>query len=88
MPMTIQQFIEKATRGGWKPSTNIVVDAHEPQNWGQVLLDPSAWKAVGKAEGWHEHATVQCKDHWLKQMHRMIDALAGGETIEEYLATL
>ena len=94
--MTIHQFIEKATQGGWKPKSNIVIDAHEPQNWGQILLDPEAWKAVEEIERWglqayyknSNGAAADATYGWLANMHRMIDALADGKTIEQYLETL
>lgn len=60
-----------------------------------ILLDPEAWKAVGKVEGWgnshkgwlwykNEMKMVAYVVYW----HRMIDALAEGKTIEQYLETL
>lgn len=129
--MTIKQFIEKAIEGGWKPeseatsisglSTAEVLAKVYPE---RVLLDPFAWQAVGKVEGWDKeipenHCEVcgepmaegetmfryhgygmyvlnsgDCpkppleKREWRKEMHRMIDALAEGKTIEQYLETL
>lgn len=62
-----------------------------------VFLDPEAWKAVGKVEGWGEepynHSSNSkvfgtYRPRWEYEMHRMIDALADGKTIAEYLATL
>lgn len=56
--MTIQEFVEKAVEGGWKCcdrdifpdgktiTDHVVVPA--------ILLDPEAWKAVGKVEGWKQ----------------------------------
>jgi hypothetical protein len=102
--MTIQSFIEKAIEGGWSPYARNVV-AHElpleqavkamrrSTRDAEILLDPLAWKAVGKVEGWPD-------EHWqgiyreyaeknaIARMHRMIDALAEGKTIEQYLETL
>lgn len=69
----------------------------------QIILSPLAWQAVGKVEGWKRNAIIQWYDSfpnqkerekyrgiesWKFQMHRMIDALAEGKTIEEYLKTL
>jgi len=64
--MKIKQFIEKAIEGGWKKELKPKV--HESgwvdvladnANSGtgmiskeQTLLDPKAWEAVGKIEGW------------------------------------
>lgn len=67
-----------------------------------VLLDPSAWQAVGKVEGWKKNGfdlegmarggVPTTKYHnvpeWKMNMRRMIDALAEGKTIEQYLKTL
>jgi len=87
-----------------------------------IYLDPEAWKAVGKVEGWkewyygwfvnkphggewkwveHKDGTVHWggapneapnivthQDGWKYHMHRMIDALNEGKTIEEFLETL
>lgn len=62
-----------------------------------LMLDPKAWQAVGKVEGWDwEGITQQLGAYeanrkmpaWQYQMHRMIDALCEGKTIDEYLQTL
>jgi len=112
--MTIKQFIEKAEQGGLS-SSHMVLGKYPLQNvlihnvQELVLLDPEAWKAVGKVEGWNDQREMYCtvcrrsgsqlKDcscegqvysyaNWHEYMHRMIDALADGKTIEEYLAML
>ncbi len=52
-----------------------------------ILLDPEAWKAVGKAYDWplcscgHSHTAVA-------RMHMMIDALAEGQSPEQFIETL
>lgn len=114
--MTIQQFIEKAIQGGWRPAykgckidychDGIVVDTTEGEYENvpneRLLLDPLAWQAVGKVEGWedvermhakggspHEEGYCWCTHFtWKKQMHRMIDALVDGKTVEQFLETL
>lgn len=54
-----QEFIEKAIKGGWQ----IPMLLHFPENndgqmnvllnsVSDILLDPLAWQAVGKVEGW------------------------------------
>lgn len=66
-----------------------------------ILLDPKAWQAVGKVEKWHFGKSEDGADSvsvrvfagvvypiWKWNMHRMIDALAEGKSIEEFLATL
>lgn len=98
--MTIQQFIEKAIEGGWRPKpeheSNSMIFG--PQLTNALFLDPEAWKAVGKVEGWPKLANqleeneVEFQDGVMLAstfyMHRMIDALAEGKSVEEYLATL
>lgn len=101
--MTVQKFIEKAIEGGWRPRwenfPKITLDtpwveqeAHMTIH--KILLDPLAWKAVGKVEGWDAWTdkNIQKRDNeqptWLQRMHRMVDALAEGKTIIEYLETL
>ena len=122
--MTTQTLLEKAIAGGYAPV--LVTHGHySASDWieitlengliHQVLLDPLAWAAVGKVEGWEEEcdrcgkqsANLRKEEgeyggsvcdrpdgehrmspYWRYYMHRMIDALAKGETIEEYLATL
>jgi hypothetical protein len=105
--MTIQSFIEKAIEGGWWPKPShyaIEFVEGEPKetltNYSAILLDPLAWKAVGKVEGWCEGTPCQpngeCSDcgfqghqvEWLMRQHDMLDALADGKTIEQYLETL
>jgi hypothetical protein len=69
----------------------------------EILLDPEAWKAVGKVSGWNENYdfTDIIEDGigykfgydtkmptWECMMHRMIDSLAEGKSIEFYLETL
>jgi hypothetical protein len=83
--MTIQSFIEKAIEGGWRPKGTLYkedfMDAH--------ILDPEMWKAVGKVEGWSKGLKGYSREvPWRRNMHRMVDALAEGKSIEEFLATL
>ena len=103
--MTTKQFVEKAIEGGWK------VDGVSDSNlrewaddffFGYVALDPKAWEAVGKVEGWGkeglcgacnlyltEEGEEPCpQEGWKHKMLGMIDALIKGKTIEEYLKTL
>lgn len=64
--MKIQQFIEKAIEGGYGGHTQYR-DKMDKEAWPKqvkiiargmlkelhkILLDPEAWKAVGKVEGW------------------------------------
>lgn len=50
-----------------------------------VLLDPKAWQAVGKVERWYEG---YYGPEWLHHMHKMIDALAKGQTLEAYVQSV
>lgn len=106
--MTINQFIEKAIEGGWSYEGNAdfqgiiggcamfstEAKGHPiPVMPQEVLLDPEAWKAVGKVEEWNDLQAMQEAGDWQMtawrmNMHRMIDALADGKSIEEFLATL
>lgn len=68
-----------------------------------ILLDPLAWQAVGKVEGWDTDKCFLCKrklgrdneciehgwnHYWRDAIHRMIDALAEGKKVEQFLETL
>lgn len=104
--MTTTQFIEKAIEGGMKEnlnwkfvSANIYWVVWKNGNgddttiaFEKYILDPLAWQAVGKVEGWNKHDNARVEYnatyHWKYCMHRMIDALAEGKSIEEYLKTL
>lgn len=107
--MTPQIFIEKAIEGGWtKGKVKVQIEdsliyLHHPHKDGEfttislfeVLLDPLAWQAVGKIEGWNESSIsmgvnkASVRDFgWKNNMHRMIDSLSEGKSIEEFLETL
>ena len=57
--MTIFEFIQRALEGGWRGEFAYSLDA-EATKWAvnpdypaeRILLDPEAWKAVGKSMGW------------------------------------
>ena len=58
----------------------------------KILLDPLAWQAVGKVEGWsanysYDSTSIKIRG-WGDYMHQMINALAEGKTIEEFLKIL
>lgn len=95
--MTIPQFIETAIEGGWWPKPHhyaIEFVEGEPKerltNYGAILLDPEAWKAVGKVEGWAEPELeeVGLLEVWKQKFISMARALAEGKTPEQYLETL
>jgi hypothetical protein len=50
-----------------------------------VLLNPKVWQAVGKVEQWYEG---RYGPEWLHHMHKMIDALAEGQTLEAYIQSV
>jgi len=114
--MTIKQFIEKAMKGGWIPfREGIEVTSISGMTTAECIakvypekafLDPLAWQAVGKVEGWGLENCLNCGGRTEKDctcengtvcppieesiynMHLMIDALAEGKTVEEFLGTL
>lgn len=101
--------------GGWEPESHRE-EYHLPTGMGRrkslnktvrasitleaALLDPLAWQAVGKVEGWKDGGNEEEieEDEWkpgdiigpryLFEMHRMIDSLAEGKTIEQFISTL
>lgn len=101
--MTIKTFIEKAIKGGWefdycvpyfdevgnlcigRDIKNIdieyVISIHE------ILLDPKAWEAVGKTEGWERKQKgwicVNCSRKWSKKYGcELCDNTAGEQNFE------
>lgn len=79
--MTITQFIEKAVDGGWQ--------ADDETTTATMLLDPLAWQAVGKVEGWPK--LWDCNAYipgWQSKMVGLMYSLIEGVTIESYLETL
>lgn len=86
-PLLPHPFLQKAQKGGWNRAYVINVFLAE------YLLDPEAWKAVGRVMGWNEapykfHAdqglTVEGPE-WLYHQHRFINFLAQGKSIDEAL---
>ena len=103
---SIQQFIEKALAGGWRPEARELsitgfyerhfeyqirsIVAGRPSAirmmvYETVLLDPKVWQAVGKVERWYEG---YYGPEWLHHMHKMIDALVEGQTLEAYVQSV
>lgn len=90
--MTIQEFIEKA---GYDP-----VEIFNKNKKFEIFLDPLAWQAVGKVEGWGKSSypeftygknhsmTSSTTKNYRWRMHAMIDALIAGKTLEEYIESL
>ena len=90
--MNTKKFIEKAIEGGANLDKHLfalyaIGDDYIPAS---VFLDPKAWEAVGKVEGWwiDNPANFHANYEWELKMHQMIDHLISGGTIESYLETL
>lgn len=107
--MTIQTFIEKAIEGGWKYHGDVPIYNESIDQWyvsdkdggyvalieEVIFLDPEAWKAIGRTEGWPPWESWDGpipRDKgipmWHAKMLYMVDALAHGGTLEAYLETL
>ena len=86
--MTIKQAIQKARANGFKREEEHLEETSYGADYNieAVVLDPNFWKALGKAEGWNgrEFFSGQYK----RKMHKMIDHLIEGKTIEDYFKTL
>lgn len=81
--MTPQEFITAAIEGGWKTTGGSTL--------GEILLDPSAWKAVGKARG-YPNGTEMYIPLWVYERngargrhHRFIDFLHDGLSLVDAL---
>lgn len=64
-----KEFIEKAIEGGWEPHRYVGELVHDLNKFGLsdeetalILQDPSAWRAVGKVEGWEGEGCMNCKE--------------------------
>ena len=84
-----QKFIEDAIEGGWfkhedLPPVDVYAYRYFPSSF---LLDPAAWQAVGNVRGWGPPPSVYA-GRWVQNMHGLIDALAEGKSIEDYLSTI
>ena len=73
--MTIKEFIEAAIEGGWKykgKHQEIYLCEEQPEegegdtrlgirsNIYAIVLDPEAWRAVGKVKGWDKTYCAMC----------------------------
>lgn len=89
--MSPKDFCEKAVAGGWSWDTpRVRLYVEKTRTWPDVpaeivMLDPLAWKSVFPGKDCDEG----CSTHgWRAKMHHMIDAIADGKTIEQFLETL
>jgi hypothetical protein len=97
-----QQFIEDAIKGGWlfppeiTSDTQWLLSGEAMDSKALMLLDPFAWQAVygdeyvefERSEDNDELSEVWAMVKWKAQMHRFIDHLADGKTIEEALTQI
>lgn len=95
--MTVEQFIETAIEGGYNnisaPELILPKSLHMLA-LNRLVLDPKAWKAVGKVKGWDGgHECGSCEypgfmedPEW--HMCQMVSALCKGQTLETYIESL
>lgn len=96
--MTIKEMIEKGIEGGYDVQVSYakgLPDVYAKDGYfvslEKILLDPLFWQAVGKVEAQNTAFRNSEQTHrmWaIGMMHRMIDALAEGKTLQEYIETL
>lgn len=100
--MTIKEFIEKAIEGGLKSELAYDVLADMERGifarhhaYCVFALDPLAWQAVGKVEGWRDEFgawDMQGRPlkvpEWKYRMLKLTEHLADGGTITSYLKDL
>lgn len=86
----MDKFYEKVKEGGYDferlGSPKTVGDRDRA-----LLLDPQAWIALGKAEGWLDGVIeLPWKMHlrYMKEWHRFIDHLATGGTPDDFFDSL
>jgi len=96
-------FIQRAIEGGWQPLDTLEfkgeVDYDIQNEKYQIFLTTEVWQAVGKVEEWdgnhnscneYDDGQHDCNGFpgFIDKMHGLIDALARGETIEDYLGSI
>ena len=60
--MKTKEFIEKAIEGGYRHKNQNLSDWRNDYNFFEIILEPKAWEAVGKVEGWEK--TYKNKKEW------------------------
>lgn len=82
-----EEIWDKALDGGYE-------DISENDNDAERLLDPKFFQALGKALGWNEisgsyHSyNEDGKTAWQMKMHRFIDHLIAGKSVESFFEEL
>lgn len=102
--MTIEEFITAAIEGGWDNKIFWFTQEKEPMmiapfgvgDLSRMLLDPEAWKAVGKCfedrmersiSKQHTFVTYDRWD-WEEKMMGLVPNLIAGQTLESYIESL
>ncbi len=102
--MTIKEFIEAAMEGGYSQVDSLNIHQSDMntyrsasvkdlmRNIYRVFLDPEAWKAVGKVQGFYSNLAPKTVNtpcyQWELNFIHLTAALLDGKTLEEYIATL
>ena len=102
--MHTQKIIEEAVGAGWRSCHCCDIDADSDYGYGicrygsqeRALLDPLFWQALGKARGWDKNPSIKCQmcnrgfthPAWLYHQHSLIDALASGQSVEDFFSKL
>lgn len=97
----IQKYNDQGKMVSWEEEDYI--RTIQQDDFERMILDPEAWKAVGKVKGWENiemsmyditqendrwgYKAVM-KPQWMWFMQKMIQELCTGKTLEEYIATL
>lgn len=89
--MTLHQAIERGIEGGWHPTYRTLPHLSKFATDKEVLLDPSFWRALSKAEGWEGDTSIMHDDvqvQWVLKMHALVDHLCEGKSIESFFEKL
>jgi len=78
-----RKFIEDAIAGGYQIDESI---PNHPSNLHRILLDPTAWVAVGNTRNWTPNGTDA--PYWPKRQIAFIQQLQDGKTIEQALEAI
>jgi len=84
----MKEFIEKAIEGGYPFGLRENIKEYNGapsgvSNIHKLFLDPKAWEAVGKVEGWGQQ--VGLNPQWTYEQLDFVKHLQQGKSIEEAL---